>query len=205
MRIIDLSHPIYDGMSVYPGDAETSLVRSKHIKQDGYTNHQLSANMHAGTHIDGPMHLLDCDKYLNEFPVETFIGEGCLLDVSQDRTIDYKAEYEQHIQQKQIVLLYTGYSQYYGQPRYYTDHPVLTLQFAELLVRKQVKMIGLDFPSPDSYPFEIHKYLFQHDILIIENLTNVEKLLQVPSFEIIALPLSIKADSSLTRVVAKAE
>jgi len=205
MRIIDLSHPIYDGMSVYPGDAETSLVRSKHIKQDGYTNHQLSANMHAGTHIDGPMHLLDCDKYLNEFPVETFIGEGCLLDVSQDRTIDYKAEYEQHIQQKQIVLLYTGYSQYYGQPRYYTDHPVLTLQFAELLVRKQVKMIGLDFPSPDSYPFEIHKYMFQHDILIIENLTNVEKLLQVPSFEIIALPLSIKADSSLARVVAKVE
>ncbi|MBE1442375.1 cyclase family protein [Paenibacillus sp. OAS669] len=205
MRIIDLSHPIYDGMSVYPGDAETSLVRSKHIKRDGYTNHQLSANMHAGTHIDGPMHLLDCDKYLNEFPVETFVGEGCLLDVSQDRTIDYRAEYEQHIQQKQIVLLYTGYSQYYGQPRYYTDHPVLTLQFAELLVRKQVKMIGLDFPSPDSYPFEIHKYLFQHDILIIENLTNVEKLLKVPSFEIIALPLSIKADSSLARVVAKAE
>lgn len=205
MRIIDLSHPIYDGMPVYPGDAETSLVRSKHIKQDGYTNHQLSINMHSGTHIDGPMHLLDCEKYLNEFPVETFIGEGCLLDVSQEKTIDYKVEYEQLIQQKQIVLLYTGCSQHYGLPQYYTDHPVLTLQFAEMLVRKQVKMIGLDFPSPDQYPFEVHKHLFQNDILIIENLTNVEQLFHTPSFEVIALPLLMKADSSLARVVARVE
>ncbi|WP_282940120.1 cyclase family protein [Paenibacillus sp. RC67] len=205
MRIIDLTQPIHDGMTVYPGDAETGLVRSKKFQQDGYTNHQLSINMHAGTHIDGPMHLVDCEKYLNDFPVETFIGEGCLLDVSQENTIDYKVEYEELIQQKQIVLLYTGYNQYYGQPRYYTDHPVLTLPFAELLVRKQVKMIGLDFPSPDQYPFEVHKYLFQNDILIIENLTNVEQLLHVKSFEVIALPLSVKADSSIARVVARAE
>lgn len=26
--------------------------------------------------------------------------------------------------------------------------------FADMLVRKQVKMIGLDMPSPDKYPFE---------------------------------------------------
>ncbi|WP_028551212.1 cyclase family protein [Paenibacillus sp. UNC451MF] len=201
---IDLSHTIHDGMSVYPGDAETVLVQSKQFKQDGYNNHQLSVNMHAGTHIDGPMHLIDCDKYLNQFPVDTFIGEACLIDVSQETIIDYKKEYEQLIKQRQIVILYTGYSQYYGQPKYYSDHPVLTVEFAELLIRKQVKMIGLDLPSPDQYPFEVHKRLFHNEILIIENLTNVEQLLQVPSFEIIALPLNIKADSSMARVVAKA-
>jgi kynurenine formamidase len=82
-------------------------------------------------------------------------------------------------------------------------YPVLTVAFTELLVMKQVKMIGLDTPSPDKYPFEIHKCLFQYKILITENLTNVEQLLNVKSFEIIALPLHIRADSSVARVIAR--
>lgn len=201
--IIDLTHIIQNGLPVYPGDSETALIQSKHISTDYYNNHQLSINMHAGTHIDGPMHLLDTNTYLNEFALETFIGEGCLLDVSKETIIDYKEEYEQLIKERQIVILYSGHSKLFGQPEYFTDYPVLTKAFAELLVRKQVKMIGLDTPSPDKYPFEIHKCLFENQILITENLTNVELLLNVKSFEIIALPLHIKADSSLARVIAR--
>lgn len=201
--LIDLSYMIQDGMPVYPGDEETVLVQSKHIEQDYYNNHQLSINMHAGTHIDGPMHLTHSKKYLNEYPLDTFIGEGCLLDVSKEASIDYKEEYENLIQPNHIVVLYTGHSRFNGQSSYFTDYPVLTLAFAELLVRKQVKMIGLDTPSPDKYPFEVHKHLFQNEILIIENLANVDQLLNAKSFEIIALPLYIRADSSIARVIAR--
>lgn len=201
--IIDLSHLIQDKMPAYPGDTETVLVRSKYISKDYYNNHQMTINMHAGTHIDGPMHLLDCSIYLNEFPLETFIGEGCLVDVSGEIIIDYKEEYEQLIKEERIVILYTGHSKMYGQSVYFSDYPVMTTAFAELLVRKRVKMIGIDTPSPDKYPFEIHKYLFRNKILIAENLTNVEQLLNVNAFEIIALPLHIRADSSIARVIAR--
>lgn len=201
--IIDLTHIIENEMPVYPGDVETVLVHSKKIHEDKYNNHQLSINMHAGTHIDGPMHLIDSNTYLSTFPIETFIREACLLDVSNQKIIDYKTEYEQLIQEKQIVILYTGHSQYYGQKKYFTDYPVLTKEFADLLVRKEVKMVGLDTPSPDNYPFNIHQYLFQNEVLIIENLTKVDRLLGVESFEIIALPLYIKSDSSIARVVAR--
>lgn len=203
--IIDLSHVIQNGLPAYPGDSETELIQSKSIKNDYYNNHQLSINMHAGTHIDGPMHLTDCNEYLNEVPLDTFIGDGCLLDVSGQAVIDYKEEYEQLIKQKQIVILYTGHSKLFGQSDYFTDYPVLTIAFAELLVRKQIKMIGLDTPSPDKYPYEIHQYLFQNKILIAENLTNVEQLLNLDSFEVIALPLPIRADSSIARVIARAD
>jgi len=64
-------------------------------------------------------------------------------------------------------------------------------------------MVGLDMPSPDKYPFEVHKLLFAKNILIAENLTNVEQLLHVESFEVIALPLYIKADSSIARIIAR--
>ncbi len=201
--IIDLTQIIQDVMPVFPGDQETELKQSRYIQKDYYNNHQLGINMHAGTHIDGPMHLTDSKVYLNEFPLETFIGEGCLLDVSHQETIHYREEYEELIKPNQIVLLHTGHSQLFGQSNYFTDYPVLTLEFAELLVRKQVKMIGLDSPSPDKDPFEIHKFLFEHKVLIAENLTNLEQLLNVKSFELIALPLNIKADSSIARVIAR--
>lgn len=201
--IIDLSHLIQDGMPVYPGDTETVLVQSRHIKTDYYNNHQISMNMHAGTHIDGPMHLLDCKEYLSEFPVDTFLGDGCLLDVSGLTVIDYNEEYEQLIKEEQIVILYTGHSKWYGQKHYFTDYPVLTVAFAELLVRKRTKMVGMDTPSPDKYPFEVHKCLFQNRILIAENLTHVDQLLNIKAFEIIALPLHIQADSSVARVIAR--
>ncbi|WP_223067374.1 cyclase family protein [Paenibacillus caui] len=201
--IIDLSHIIQDGMPVYPGDSETVLVQSKQIRKDYYNNHQLSVNMHAGTHIDGPMHLLDIQECLSEFPIETFIGEGCLLDVTGESIIDYKEEYEQLIKPNQIVIVHTGHSQFYGESKYFEDYPVLTPQFAELLVRKRVKMVGLDTPSPDKYPFEVHKTLFQNRILIIENLTRLEPLKSAKSFEVTALPLPIQADSSIARVIAR--
>lgn len=201
--LIDLSHAIEDGMPAYPGDPDTRLVQSKHYAKDYYNNHMLSINMHAGTHIDGPMHLTEREIYINEFPLDRFIGEGCLLDVSGETVIDYKAEYEEKVKPNSIVILHTGHSEHYGKPNYFTEYPSLTLAFAKLLVRKGVKMVGLDTPSPDYEPFEVHKYLFEHNVLIIENLTNVDQLLQVGPFEIIALPLRIKADSSIARVVAK--
>jgi len=201
--LIDLSHPIEDGIPAYPGDPDTRLAQSKHYEKDSYSDHMLSINMHAGTHIDGPMHLTGRNVYINEFPLDTFIGDSCLLDVSGEHVIDYKAEYEQAIRTGQIVILHTGHSKRYGEPDYFTAYPPITLAFAEMLVRKGVKMIGLDTPSPDYEPFEVHQYLFQNNVLIIENLTNVEQLLTVSSFEIIALPLNIKADSSIARVIAR--
>ncbi|HTG69124.1 MAG TPA: cyclase family protein [Candidatus Udaeobacter sp.] len=201
--IIDLTHLIHDGMPVYPGDAETVLEQSKHMSQDGYNNHQLSINMHAGTHIDGPMHLMDIQHYINEFSVEKFVGDGVLLDVYGISVIDYKEEYEELIKAEQIVILYTGHAELYGQPAYFTDYPVLTAEFVDLLIRKRVKMIGLDTPSPDKDPFDIHKRLFVNQIFIIENLKNVQRLLDVDAFEIIALPLHIRADSSVARVIAR--
>lgn len=201
--IIDLTHIIHDGMPVFPEHIETTLVQSSHFQSDGYNNHQLSINMHAGTHIDGPMHLLDIQKYMTETSVEQFVGDGVLLDVTGAAVVDYKEEYETRIHEGQIVILHTGHGDFYGQPYYFSDYPVLTADFVDLLIRKKVKMIGLDTPSPDRYPFSIHKSLFGSNIFIIENLANVKRLIGIQAFEIIALPLLIQADSSIARVIAR--
>ncbi|MET3546590.1 kynurenine formamidase [Paenibacillus favisporus] len=201
--MIDLTRLIHDGLPVFPGDQETVLAQTRHLISDSYTNHQLSINMHAGTHIDGPMHLTDSDRYLHEFSLDRFIGNGCILDVSHEPSVEYKSVYEEKIGMGQIVVLHTGHGRLWGQPEYFTDYPVLTQAFAELLVRKQAKMVCLDMPSPDKYPFDVHKYLFGHGIFIAENLTNTDRLLSLTAFEMIALPLLIRADSSPARIIAR--
>lgn len=59
MKYIELSRLIQDGLPGYPGDTVTELKPHKTLQRDHYNNHQLNINMHAGTHIDGPMHLTD--------------------------------------------------------------------------------------------------------------------------------------------------
>lgn len=203
IKLIDLSHPIEHHMTVYPGDSEVILMETHKFAADGYSNHQLNINMHAGTHIDGPMHLLQAEKHICELPLEQFIGAGAILNVSGCSIIDYKESYEQLVPEHCILILYTGYGSCYGEDRYYTEHPSLTVQFAQFLIRKKVKMIGFDMPSPDHYPYSIHKLLFKQNILIAENLTNVEQLLHTTAFTVIALPLRIKADSSIARIIAQ--
>ena len=80
---------------------------------------------------------------------------------------------------------------------------MISKELGTFLVEKKIKMIGIDMPSPDRYPFEIHKLFFENNILIIENLTNLNKLLEVDNFEIIAFPLKIEAEAALVRVVAR--
>ncbi|WP_083688035.1 MULTISPECIES: cyclase family protein [unclassified Paenibacillus] len=78
--LIDLTHAVRHELPVYPGDRETVLIQSSEIGRDGCNNHLLTVNMHAGTHIDGPMHLLDVHDHLSGYSLESFIGEGCLIE-----------------------------------------------------------------------------------------------------------------------------
>ena len=62
MKYIDLSHKIDNDIPVYPGDIEVSLIQIKNIETDKYNAFSFYSTLHAGTHIDCPMHLLDEDK-----------------------------------------------------------------------------------------------------------------------------------------------
>lgn len=202
-RLIDLSHIIEDNMPVYPGDIRTNLFQTKYLNVNKHNNHRLEICMHSGTHIDSPMHLTESNEYIFQMPLKQFIGIGCILDVRNQSVITMMAEYEELIKDNSIVLLYTGWDKFYGSENYYREHPIVDTDFCKFLIRKNIKMIGIDMPSPDNYPFDIHKLLFENKIFVMENLTNLDKLLGLDNFEVIALPLKIKADSSMARVVAR--
>ena len=70
---------------------------------------------------------------------------------------------------------------------------------------KKTNLVGIDSPSIDlgnNSKFSVHNILSKNDVLILENLTNLEKI-SGTFFKLIVLPLKLKnATGSPVRAIA---
>jgi kynurenine formamidase len=200
MAYIDLTMALTPDTPVYPGDPQVEITQITSVADDGYMDHTVKMGTHNGTHIDAPAHMIEGGKMLSDFPLDTFIGPGKLVDARNGLTpagIDAAG-----VEQGDIVLLYTGASDIYTDPDYYYHEPVVSDEAAMHLIKLGVKMVGLDMGSIDEDPFIIHKALLRKDILIIENLVNLSALLNA-EFKIHALPLNLHVEGAPARVIAE--
>lgn len=198
--IIDLSVPINEQTPIYPGDPATVIKPAGILAKDGFNDHYVSIGTHVGTHIDAPMHMVENGKGLDQVPIEQFVGKGKLVVVSGS---NFDGAKEANIQEGDIVLFSTGISQKYHEDVYFEDYPVMSEEVAKYLVDKKVKMVGVDTCSVDSQKgFPIHKILLAGNVLIIENLTNLERLTG-KGFDVYALPIKLQIDGAPARVIAK--
>ncbi len=205
MQYIDITHTLHHNTPVYPGDTPLSLVQNKFLDKDFYCEHYLQTNMHVGTHIDMPMHLVEDNRTVADFQLEHFVGQGVVLDVRGESCISMKPIYKDLIREGNIVLLYTGWDKFFQTEKYFSSHPAISKELSDFFIHTKIKMLGMDMPSPDHTPFKIHKDLLAHNILILENLTNLHPLLGKKSFEVMAFPLNIQAEASLVRVVCQVQ
>ncbi len=203
--MIDLSHTIVDHMPTHPYDNVCSVQQIRFLEKNYYNDCQLTCGMHVGTHIDGPAHLLEKKKFLCDCSVARFVAPGILIDARGREIIDIDVLQKYVFPSGAIVLFLTGHDARWGKDDYFTKHPTITLACAQKLIDVRVNTVGFDMPSPDLFPFDVHTYFLSHDVLIIENLTNLVALIGVSRFTLIALPIKIAADSALARVVALVE
>jgi kynurenine formamidase len=203
MKYIDLTHTFNSQMPVFPGDPAPELKQIAFVAKDGLNDYQITTAMHVGTHMDAPAHMLQGGKFLDEYPPEKFFGRGVIVDARGKQSADADLLSGVEIKKGDVVLVCFGWSTEFGKDEYYENYPELTSAFAEKLRELGVSIVGMDTPSPDRAPYTVHKILFKHDILIIENLTNLDQLINHYKFEIIALPAKLQTDAAPCRVVAK--
>ena len=201
---IDLTQLVYHHMPVYDGDSPLALLKSSDVEKDGYSDFTLHSGMHVGTHVDGPAHMIIGGKSIFEYEADRFFGECDVLDARNcTKVIDDELIIRKTNSNSNILLICTDHSQYFGDEKYYSDYPAISKSFAQRIVDSGYKMVGMDSPSPDYHPFEIHQILLKNDVLIIENLCNLDQLIGKPRIEITALPMKLKSDSAPVRVIAK--
>ncbi len=203
MTYLDLTQLFTDDMPVYPGDPKVELKQTAFFEKDGFNDFRIETNMHVGTHIDAPLHMIAGGKRICEYPPEKFIGSGHLIDVRGKEVVGTEVIADVSIAVGDIILFRSDFDKQYGEETYFTKYPEISRALAEALIERGVSMIGLDWASPDRMPYETHKLLLGQDILIIENLINFEKLPARGSFRVFAFPLRLDTEAAPARVIAE--
>ena len=179
LKVIDLTHEIRTGMMVYPGDPGVEVNESLTHEAAFCHVDRLDMGTHTGTHIDAPYHFLADGKRITDFPAGTFVGEGVVIDLTEKKageaiTGEDLMPARDRVRAGDLVLLQTGWCRYFGSEEY-LDHPYLSGEAAELLVKWGARIVAVDFLNVDSTRLEqedAHPALLSKDVLIVENIAN---------------------------------
>ncbi len=209
MQIIDLSHEIHDDMTVFAGTPPVRIHRKNKIETDGYNLHEININSHTGTHIDAPAHTQSGQKFLDDFPLEQFVGKGLMLQVDAfsagEIPLSFFESQKAKIKDCDFLLLNSSWHKLWQTEDYHYNFPVLSSKAAEWLTQQNLKGIGLDMISidkEDSQKLPLHAIILGAGMLILENLNNLDALPE-SGFQLQCFPLKIReADGSTSRILA---
>lgn len=203
----DFSHLLDGNSPVYPGKKQPVFSQSADIETHGYRETQFGFDSHLGTHIDAPSHMLADGKSLDKLPVEKFTGKAFIVGIPKNTAKIEVAHLEIHSEKItgcDFILFKTGWSQFWGSPAYYKNFPTPTPELLEWLDQFHLKGIGIDAISVDpveSTRFENHYFIFNREMIIIENL-NIDVSLGNSTGWFYCLPLPYRnADGSPVRAV----
>jgi arylformamidase len=208
MQFIDLSHAIEQGMTVFPGDPEPRVEAVE--TEPPWQVSRLVLGTHTGTHIDAASHLIPEGKTITQYPPERFLLTGIVVSLEgcgEDTPIPAEALRPQLkvLPAGGAVLLRTGWDLYWKSERY-LRHPYLSPEAAQLLVDAGASLVGIDALSVDSSvqgTRHAHTTLLGHDVLIVENLTRLDRLVGGVVYQCSFLPLPLRGlDGSPIRALA---
>ena len=188
MVLIDLSHPIEDGMAAYPGlpPARIYPLLDHDASGDRYGGKaefllggaELAGN--TGTYLDAPFHRFRDREDLAALPLETVVGlPGLILDhEGVERAVSLDGVDEGYLNGR-AVLVRTGWDARWGSEAYWSDAPFLPAPVVERLIGAGVRLVGVDCGNVDdtgdmSRP--AHTGLLAAGIPIVENLRGLERL-----------------------------
>jgi arylformamidase len=225
----DLTLPIYEGMAVFPGDPEVKFSKHNTIQNDGYNVTCIKIGSHTGTHVDAQSHFLPHSNTVDNEPLDKFIGEAVIIDLSQKRDIGKGITYQDldnysdQVKGNDILLIYTasGNSRLEkkenGKGRRISINTIhdnnnntnnityLEDSAANWIVDHSLRCVGIDTFSVEKYGSKsgsVHKKLLSNQVGIIENLNpNMKRFVNRRMF-LICLPLPLKGlDGSPSRVL----
>lgn len=206
MKFIDLTHKFENNMTVYSQYNKVEIQKIATIENDGYEESLLKIYSHNGTHIDSTKHMNINGKTLDALDIENFTGKAIVIDVKDKEYIELELlkKYEEKINECDFVIFNSSWDKFWNTDKYYKDYPVLNEESAKYLANSNIKGIGIDMLSVDTYDsvdFKIHSILFDGGKLIVENLTNLEN---APNeFLFVAAPLKFdNADGAPVRAMA---
>ncbi|MFQ5423509.1 MAG: cyclase family protein [Phycisphaerae bacterium] len=207
--LYDLTPPITDRLSVWPGDTPPRREVLLDMKQGAnLTLSTLHATVHLGAHADGPNHYGVDAPSIDQRSLDVYLGPCQVIHVDvpggqriSSQMLDDALRCNPALPPR--VLLRTG--TYPDPTSFNEDFAALSPELVDALHTRGVRLIGIDTPSVDlftSKDLPSHKAFLRNDMAILEGIV----LDAVPEgvYELIALPLRLVGfDASPVRAILR--
>ncbi|MCC6774471.1 MAG: cyclase family protein [Gemmatimonadaceae bacterium] len=191
-QLHDISVVLRPGTPEWPGDTPFDCRWTARIAEGESVNlTSISGSPHVGTHADAPLHVRDGWAASHTLPLEAFAGPCIVVNVSNlhgEMSLPMLDLSDREPIPR--LLLYTGRSIAGGS--FPPDWPVLTTACVDALLRRGLRLLGVDAPSVDareSKALAVHHRVFAGGAYLLENL---DLTAVTPGrYELIALPLRL--------------
>lgn len=213
MKIIDLTLTLDNACMTCgtPWHEHVKLERLGRLEQVGRNTTSIHMGSHSGTHMDAPAHFFNGMFGINQIDLEQACGDVSIVNFTNKKkhSVVELSDVENIPVTARMIFVF-GWFQHWKTDTYYDDFPYFSQEAVRHLIQNGMKVMALDTPSPDSVKdignmedSANHKLLLKNKVILIEYLTNTDKLLVDKRYTLIALPLKIKdADGSPARVIA---
>jgi arylformamidase len=201
--LIDLSHPIENGMVTYAGlpapviSDFLSRENSRSRYADGTEFHVGRIDMVAntGTYLDTPSHRFADGADVSMIPLDAVAGLQAVMLRASGRSIDAAAVADLDLRGK-ALLIHTGWSRHWRTETYSNNqHPFVSRGGAEELANSGVRVVGIDSYNIDDtadLTRPAHTILLRAGIFIVEHLTNLESLPDSDTIRFFAVPPKVR-------------
>jgi arylformamidase len=206
VKLIDVTVPIDDAMTVYRGNPPVRIRPAMTLARDGVNVSAVCLGSHTGTHVDAPSHFIKGGKGIDRVDLSRFVGPTWVADLRRVKggisAIDLaKARIPRGSRR---VLLRTSNSVLWHPARAFrTDFVYLAPDGADWLVERGVQLVGIDYLSIEGYRVAgapTHKRLLGAGVPILEGLDLFK--IRPGRWQMAAFPLRIAdGDAGLTRAV----
>ena len=197
MKIYDVSMTVSPSMTVYKNKAakRPRLDVMANFQTDGVYETALWMNLHTGTHMDFPKHMLEDGKTSESLDLTTLIREVKVVDLTHlDVSIKLKDIQDLGIKANDFILFKTQNS---TQEALDFNFVYLEAEAAFYLKNQGITGVGIDALGieRDQKGHPTHHHLLESDIIIIEGLRL--KDVAMGHYQMIALPLKIDGVEAL--------
>lgn len=171
-EVYDISMPIHHGMVTYKNKPEKQpaiRVMQDFNEASAYES-RIDMDMHTGTHVDSPLHMLPNGGTMQTISIERLVGPCRVLDVTDAKDKITRNDLERYApKEDEFLLLKTQNSL---TDDFGSGFVFLAADGAEYLAAAGVRGVGIDAPGieRDQSGHPTHKALFEANSIIVEGL-----------------------------------
>jgi arylformamidase len=198
------------GANVKTGNLDMDVRDFRTGHYPGNANCQPVVWINGESHVDASTHFIGNGRTIDTILLDELIGDVTILDFSNLKESEsINSEMLKKMTFGDKVIFNFNWAKNFNTSKFYQNIPYVSYDAAEYLLSKNVRLIGMDTPSPDGESAEpgsdedskIHKLLLKNNVILVESLNNLDKLNDFSNWKLFAIPLKIKnGDASPARV-----